>query len=494
MAASWEETFRLKLEAMGHPETRRLREEVDNLAGSLKKADVAGKEAGESVAAGADKAQKGIGNLGMATSRFLQDAAAGFSVNGLQGSVLATSNNLEALMMALGATGLGGALLTIAYTAAPLVMKAMGDIFKLDPVEKYSSRIDELKAQLKTLEDKPTKLAVDLTDIEAAQREIANLEASLKAVEAALRNQSQEETKSGKAVSAAIAETPGARAILGDLERRAIGEAMMGPGVQNARKQLASVTGLRDMLVGQGKAQPEQFDESIAKAQEALSTATARAEEAGRGKIGGLLNQAQTGQGDAQDRAADTLADMFAAQPGGAAAAEAIRNATKRRMRDAAVNEAADELVKESDARAAAGEKASTAAAAQGTGALLASSAEGAAGAQAARARAAANAQADAGMMAFNNPGLMNQAMGMVAAGGTGDDVAKLFASFARGQGQNANQAQETAQVMLATLRGMLHAMQAERNQLEALRREAAAMFEGVNQFQTDSLQNQGRW
>lgn len=492
-----DDVIRLLVQIRGQVEAKETREEIDKLAASLKKADQAGREAGDGVAEGARKATGGVGNLGMAVSRFAQDAAAGFGVNGLQGAVLATSNNLEALMMALGATGLGGALLTIAYTAAPLVMKALGDIFKVDPVNAYSSRIQELKAQLKELEDKPVKMAVDTADIEKAQRELDNLQASLKAVEAAMRNQSQEEAASGKAVAAAIAETPGARAMLGELERAAIDEAMMGPGVQGARDRLAEAKARQDALnaAARRKGLPGQMEtEETRQAQAALDAAMARAEESGRAQVGGILNQAQTGQGDVQERAAETLADMFASRPGGAAAAEAIRNATKRRMREAAINEAADELVKEADKSLAAGEKASAAAAAMGTGTLLASSAEGAAGAMERQARRAANRQADAAMMAFNNPGVMNQAMGMLAVGATGDDVASMFATFARSQGQNAAQAQETAQVMLQALRAMLGALQAERAANDQLRRQAAAMFQEAQMFQMDGLQNQGRW
>jgi hypothetical protein len=173
------------------------------------KAGEAVEDVGRKTTGAAATGRRQFNNLGIEISRFAQDAAVGWEMGGLTGAIRSTSNNLEFLLGSLGVgAGLVGALALVAGVA-PLVMNALNSAFDKKGPEGYRDEVQRLKDFLKTMEDKPVKLAIDTQLIDEAKKKLAELEEARAAFDAEQKRQDTVEGATGKAVSTAIVETAG---------------------------------------------------------------------------------------------------------------------------------------------------------------------------------------------------------------------------------------------------------------------------------------------
>jgi hypothetical protein len=308
-----DEVIRLVLQITGQKDIKAAGEELTKL-----------KERLESVRNETEKTGKSFGQAGVQVGRFVQDATAGFGMGGLNGAILATSNNVEGLLMGLGiGGGLAGAL-TILMSIAPFAMNALKGIFNDEPVQKYTDRVDELKARIEELEKKPIKLTADTAEIERARKEVESLTKAKLALDALMGAQTMAEKESGQAVAEAIINTPGGQAALAAAQSAAGGRAVAGSaGVIGARTARDAAMKDVEFFTARASAATEpgamfaaqealkKANEKLAKANEDLAAITERIRTDAEQKFADTVSTAQGGKGLAQVQAQQQLGQIL---------------------------------------------------------------------------------------------------------------------------------------------------------------------------------------
>lgn len=148
----------------------------------------------------------------------------------LQYGIAGVLNNIPALVQDLGklgglTSGAGAAIaggISLAAVAAFQLYRHWDDIVGLFMTETphVVSKVDELKATIEDLSKKKVKLDVDVERLEAAKRELKEIESSLQAVEKLRVQQAEYEQRSGQAIQRAIAEGPEGRTAVAEAQRR----------------------------------------------------------------------------------------------------------------------------------------------------------------------------------------------------------------------------------------------------------------------------------
>lgn len=154
---------------------------------------------------------KGVGNYRqqmMALSFALNDF---FSVSGnLQQRLNAIANNLPSLI---GGTNLWGYALTGLLPAFALLVPQISAFFQqwAEGSDKAAGAIDRLKQELKALEEKPVKLAIDIERAEDVKGILAEIEAGLAAVRKLEKERTSVEQEAGKQVGKIVREDVGGK-------------------------------------------------------------------------------------------------------------------------------------------------------------------------------------------------------------------------------------------------------------------------------------------
>lgn len=272
---------------------------------------------------GLDEVGKSSGGAGRGLLQFayILDDAKQFQF-GFANGLRAIGNNIPGLLAGLGlGTGVAG-VVSIAGSAIALALpliQGLIESFKSPPeVDKFKSAIDQLKDSIKGLEDKPTKLAIDTFELDAARKKLAELEKDRKAYEAAGESRSRIQRESGQEVKTLLEEAPGGEGALRERlrsqvlrDREADTGSTLGAAKAAAEKSSADVAAARSRLeeatqAGDVNAALGRTDalklaqERDKQRQEDLRRARQAAEANAEVAVGGLLRGAKEGDVNAQ--------------------------------------------------------------------------------------------------------------------------------------------------------------------------------------------------
>ncbi len=280
-------------------------EDLKKLEAGLKDLNETASDVGETT----EKAAKGSRNMGGAAleaSRALEDLQYGI------GGVL---NNLPGLVAQLGGgAGLAGAISLLAIGATqvakhwPELMELFGNT---KPIQDATADIKDLEKEIKALEDKKVKVAVDYADIERAKKELKDLTAAEAEREAQKKQQKTTEAEAGKLIQDLITESAEGAA---EIQRRTV-QAF----AERSKAQSATISGIDAEIKRQKELLAVELDP------DRIRIATMRIEElrAERTQAGtvieqkagtqyaGLLEKAKTGHGAEQIRAREDLSTLI---------------------------------------------------------------------------------------------------------------------------------------------------------------------------------------
>jgi hypothetical protein len=282
-----DEVIRLVMQITGTKDIKAAGEELTKL-----------KERMESVRNETEKTGKSFGSAGVQVGRFVQDASAGFGMGGLQGAILATSNNVEGLLMGLGLGGGIAGALTLIMALAPLVMNAMKGMFDGEPVQTFTNRVDELKVRIEELEKKPVKFTADTTELEKLRKEVDALTKAKQILDTLMGAQTLAEKESGQAVADALVNTPGGQEALAAARARAR-EAGVAGSAEVIGAQTSRTAAMQDVDFFTARAEAARDPGAMYAAQEALKGAKQR------------LADANKAASDAIDKAGNDAVDQF---------------------------------------------------------------------------------------------------------------------------------------------------------------------------------------
>jgi hypothetical protein len=177
-------------------------------AAAAGKLDAATGKAGSKVA--------GFGQTALQTGRVVQDFAQG----GLGGIL----NNIEGLTVALGlGSGLAGVLtiVGVGFEVFKPQIKSFLESFNAGAIRTFATDLDRLNEQVKEIEARPVKLAVDARDLSLARQQVVQIQAAMAALEAMRGALSTGQQKAATAVRDALVEAPGGFAgVEADLRKR----------------------------------------------------------------------------------------------------------------------------------------------------------------------------------------------------------------------------------------------------------------------------------
>jgi hypothetical protein len=271
--------------------------------------------------------------------------------------------------MALGGTaGLTGAisLLAIGINQVvkhwPELMEMFTDGVK--PIQDTATHIKDLEAEIKKLEDKKVKIAVDYADIERAKKELKELTAAEAEREAQKKQQKTTEAEAGKLIQELITDSAeGAE----EIQRRTV-QAF----AERSKAQSVTISGIDTEIKQQKELLATEKDpDRIRMAQMRIEELRAQRTQAGTmieqqagTQYGDLLAKAKTGHGAEQARAREDLSTLIGQAGFGGLAAD-IAGTTPEAL--GATDQADKEFERRMDAAKVAGQKrrATAAAAAQ---------------------------------------------------------------------------------------------------------------------------------
>ena len=384
-----DETIRLILQVKGEDEVKGLRTATTDLRQALRDAVMAKgsldeamrdpsikkaaadladmeKELGrlETALAGASKAGASGGQAIMQWSRAAQDyMAAGFG---------GIANNLELMITSLGGPAMLAGVATLAGAFGPKIAELIGGMFE-EGVKAGATRLEELEAKLKKLEDKPVKLLVDYAEIKAAEAEIEKLKKAKQELDALLGKQTRTERESGQGVSEAIVETEGGQQLLKQMVEDAQTEAeFKALGSKPGQAAEAKIRKARETLKEANAISDSPYDTvrkgiATANAQQALRAAEAErdalvaaAQKDATSSIETAYTAATSGKGLEQAEGQRKLFDLFqgsGTQTGMAVADRIVQSAPSvlkaREAQEAAAKQAEEEARAQAKAQAA---------------------------------------------------------------------------------------------------------------------------------------------
>lgn len=245
-----------------------------------------------------------------------------------QGGIGGILNNLEGIGRAVPAL-LANPLAAIGSFPALLTLAGVGLFtFKDQIFEAFSSlsgaprpfltAVEELKARLKELQDKPHPLVIDVLQIEDAQRKLDTLKAALAEYDAQQKRQSSEEATSGKKVQELLTESgPGAAGVedrvAGMLRDINLEEAKKDGGRIGAAVKKRAEAEEELALAAEGGYVAQDAQRRINESYQEEDAARKQIADAAKAEYGGVLLRAREGHGPDQEDAQRRLAELLGA-------------------------------------------------------------------------------------------------------------------------------------------------------------------------------------
>jgi hypothetical protein len=256
---------------------------------------------------------KGLGQSGLQAGYAMQDLA--------QGGIGGVINNIAGLTQALGGgPGLAG-VLTLAGVGFLIfkddimaAAKSMG-LFK-DEVDKSKTSVEQLETRIKELTEKPIKLAVDMNELNQAQKKLDQLKKDQAAFDELGKLKSEDQAEAGKRVTKALAETGEADVIQAALRAKAASGMLesdpilkkLGKEIESARKGIApegvELTAIERTASNLAQRRLDQAQEAARKRRQAIVGTGGEAEKA----VGQMLERAESGK---EDETVDMLGTML---------------------------------------------------------------------------------------------------------------------------------------------------------------------------------------
>lgn len=326
----------------GAPGWETAKKQIDATEKELRDVQRAARDAGEAMEDVTGRSGRGANNLGLALN------AAAQGLEDLQYSVGGAMNNLAQFAMLLGAGGGVVTAVTLAGVAVNQLFRHWDKLFG-DEVPTYADNVEKLKARLKELEERPSKLRIDYEEIDAAKREIDRLTEAKRTLDAALGKQVQEEADSGRMIEEFRTASVEARQAIADITEAQVQQAQQSPemiAAQQAKAQAdarlkAAQEAMRGPAMSPAEAQQrsDALDRATARAREAqaqLDATQRRVSEEARAGVGAMIARAERGTGEEQRQAQAQLADLLSRVGGaGPQMAGQIRGVRPDLMRNA---------------------------------------------------------------------------------------------------------------------------------------------------------------
>lgn len=322
-------------------EVDKLGAETFNVAAAEKRATAAAEEFARAVKKKGDDAKEatgklaGLGQAGLQIGRAVQDFAQG----GLGGIL----NNIEGIVRSIGmGPGVAG-VLTMAGVAAMVFGDKIKAAFNIkEPIDAALTNVGRLEKQIKELQEKPAKLAIDVSTLRSAQENLDKLKRDLANFQELQNQKTSRERRAGAAIEGALAEANGPvlseqlrdaaskRLIKADPQltaiRTKIEETERASVELNASLKNAALPGQSEQIINQLAKLDKNLKEARDNEQKRLDairgpkgeaeTAVGRVlEEAKRGKVGGLADLArEAGRGQVADALEQNTPEALEAQ------------------------------------------------------------------------------------------------------------------------------------------------------------------------------------
>ncbi len=284
----------------------------------------------------------GFGQSALQSGRVIQDFA--------QGGIPGILNNIEGLTQALGGgPGLAG-VLTIAGVAAFVFRPQIDALLKSlngETVAQFTSEIQKLETRLKTLAEKPVKVAVDFTETEIQSRRLKTIQDSQGTADKLIGTQTEDEQAAGKRVSE-ILTTPEGR----DALRQAQSDFVDRRGEEAGAPFAAQIERAKRNFPGAATWQVEEREKVIAGIKAERDNAIQTARDQARNQFNLTAKQAQGGQGGTQQAAQAVLGNRI-----GGLIGDEVAGAKEALAQEQEIDAALDAHEAAIDARAAAGKQ-----------------------------------------------------------------------------------------------------------------------------------------